>query len=45
MNNILKDKKGKIGKSIVLKLSTVVTDFSPFVFFQLGVDEAHRVKI
>lgn len=35
-NNILEEKKGKREKSILLKLSAVVRDFSPFVFFYLG---------
>lgn len=46
VNNILEDKKGKIGKSIVLKLSTVVTDLFPHSYsFSWGVDEVHRVRI
>ena len=45
-NNILEDKQGEIGKSIVLRLSTVITDFFPHSYsFSWGVDEAGRVKI
>lgn len=33
VNNILEDKKGKREKSVLLRLSAVVTGFSPFAFF------------
>lgn len=36
VNNILEYKKGKREKSILLRLSAVVTSFSPFAFFYWG---------
>lgn len=46
MNSVLEDKKGEREKSILLKLSAVLRDFSPHLYsFIFGVDKIQRMEI